>query len=115
MSIVRKIIKLSNIVIPGATMSPLLKRDWTMFMNKVDDIYLLFKERLLDMGIREGSVEMQYCYLSLLSLDKNQEAVILHVNPDSVSKIRFRVRQKLQISGENISINDYLIRICVFG
>lgn len=67
------------------------------------------------MGIREGSVEMQYCYLSLLSLDKNQEAVILHVNPDSVSKIRFRVRQKLQISGENISINDYLIRICVFG
>lgn len=115
LSIVRKIIKLSNIVIPGATMSPLLNRDWTMFMNKVDDIYLLFKERLLDMGIREGSVEMQYCYLSLLSLDKNQEAVILHVNPDSVSKIRFRVRQKLQISGENISINDYLIRICVFG
>lgn len=115
MSIVRKIIKLSNIVIPGATMSPLLKRDWTMFMNKVDDIYILFKERLLDMGIREGSVEMQYCYLSLLSLDKNQEAVILHINPDSVSKTRFRVRQKLQISGENISINDYLIRICVFG
>ena len=115
MSIVRKIIKLSNIVIPGATMSPLLKRDWTMFTNKVDDIYILFKERLLDMGIREGSVEMQYCYLSLLSLDKNQEAVILHVNPDSASKIRFRVRQKLQISGENISINDYLIRICVFG
>lgn len=115
MSIVRKIIKLSNIVIPGATMSPLSKRDWTMFMNKVDDIYLLFKERLLDMGIREDSVEMQYCYLSLLSLDKNQEAVILHINPDSVSKTRFRVRQKLQISGENISINDYLIRICVFG
>lgn len=105
--IVNKIIKLSRIITPGATKSPLTMKDWNTLMNKVDEVYFLFQEKLLNKGIRPESVEMRYCYLSLLLLDKNQEAVLLHINPESVSKLRFRVRQKLQISGEDISIYCY--------
>lgn len=105
--IVKKVIKLSQIVVPGATKSPLTMKDWKILMNKVDEIYFLFQEKLLSKGFKPESVEMRYCYLSLLLLDKNQEAVILHINPESVSKLRFRIRQKLQISGENISIYCY--------
>lgn len=82
-------------------------KDWKILMNKVDEIYFLFQEKLLSKGFKPESVEMRYCYLSLLLLDKNQEAVILHINPESVSKLRFRIRQKLQISGEDISIYCY--------
>lgn len=107
--IVKKITKLSQIVVPGATQSPLTLKDWHMLMGKIDDIYFLFNEKLLKRGIKEDSVEMQYCNLSLLLLDKTQEAIILHINPDSIYKLRFRVRQKLQISGEKGSIYQYLI------
>lgn len=107
-SIVKKIISLSQIIVPGATKSPLTNKDWRLLMNKVDEIYFLFSEKLLKQSFKEDSVEMHYCYLTLLQLDKAQESVILNINPESVSKLRFRVRKKLNIVGDETSIYEYL-------
>lgn len=109
--IAKKFIKLSQMVVPGATKSPVTLKDWQTLMNKVDDVYSMFKDNLLNRGFKEDSVEIQYCYLSLLVLDKYQESVILHINPSSVSKLRFRVRQKLQISADQVSIYEYLVML----
>lgn len=55
--------------------------------------------------------DMRYCYLSLLNLSTIEEAILLHINPTSVIKRRFRVRKKLGIIGEDISISDYLMKL----
>lgn len=107
--IVKKAIKLSQIVVPGASKSSFTMEDWRKLTGVVNNIYFLLNEKLETKGFKENTVEIHYCYLSFLQLEKNQEAVILHINPDSVSKLRFRVRQRLQISGEKTSIYEYLI------
>ncbi len=109
--IVKKIVKLSQVVVPGASKSPISVKDWHLLVNSVNNIYFLFNEKLEETGFKENTVEMYYCYLSLLKLDKNQEAVILHINPDSVSKLRVRVRQRLQISSTKTSICECLMDI----
>ena len=107
--VVKKIVKLSQVVVPGASKSPISVKDWHLLVNSVNNIYFLFNEKLEETGFKENTVEMYYCYLSLLKLDKNQEAVILHINPDSVSKLRVRVRQRLQISSTKTSICECLM------
>lgn len=107
--IVKKIVKLSQVVLPGSSRSPITVRDWQLLISNINNIYFLFYEKLEKKGFKENSSEMNYCYLSLLRLDKKQEAVLLHISPDSVSKLRFRVRQRLQISGEKISVYEYLL------
>lgn len=109
--VVKKIVKLSQVVVPGAIKSPVTAKDWHTLINSINNIYFLFQEKLEKKGFKENTVEMHYCYLSLLQLNKNQEAIILHINPDSVSKLRFRVRQKLQISGEKMSLYECLVKL----
>lgn len=112
--IVKKIVKLSQVIIPGSSKSPLTIKDWQVLVNNINNIYFLFNEILEKKGFKENTVEIRYCYLSLLQLNKNQESVILHINPDSVSKLRFRVRQRLQISGEKTSVYEFLMDMSLF-
>lgn len=109
--IVKKMVKLSQVIKPGVSGSPITVKDWNMLMSCINKLYFMLNEKLEKIGFKDNTVEMRYCYLSLLKLDKNQEAVILHINPDSVSKLRLRVRQRLQISGEKISVYDCLINM----
>lgn len=109
--VVKKIVKLSQVIKPGVSESPITVKDWHMLMSCINKIYFMLNDKLEKIGFKENTVEMHYCYLSFLKLDKNQEAVILHINPDSVSKLRLRVRQKLQISGRKISVYEYLINM----
>lgn len=105
--IFKKAIKLSKEIVPGRDKSPFLKRDWQSLYAKVDEVYPLLRSRLVDFGMTEG--EMDYCYLSFLMLDTNNESVLLNIMPDSVNKIRQRVRKKLDIVGENMDIRTCLL------
>ena len=111
LSIIRKIIKLANKNIPGAKQSPLSQDDWDELKNEIDKIYITIDDILRKKDLNMTVSDMRYCYLSLLNLSTIEEAILLHINPTSVIKRRFRVRKKLGIIGEDISISDYLMKL----
>ena len=54
--------------------------------------------------------EIEVCYLSFLKIGLNEEAILLNINPDSVSKRRFRTRQKLGLANNETSIYDFILK-----
>ena len=98
-AIAKKVIKLSQKVVPGATKSPLSEKDWQNIITQAD--------RLAAFNL--SAAELRYCYLSLLGLDSIGESILLHIQPDSVNKRRQRVRQRLGIIAKELDLCAYLI------
>ena len=101
-AIAKKVIKLSQKVVPGATKSPLSEKDW-----QVNEVYPFLADRLAAFNL--SAAELRYCYLSLLGLDSIGESILLHIQPDSVNKRRQRVRQRLGIIAKELDLCAYLI------
>lgn len=91
-AIAKKVIKLSQKVVPGATKSPLSEKDWQNIITQVNEVYPFLADRLAAFNL--SAAELRYCYLSLLGLDSIGESILLHIQPDSVNKRRQRVRPK---------------------
>ncbi|WP_103982919.1 tetratricopeptide repeat protein [Parabacteroides chinchillae] len=105
-SIGKKILKLSKGVCPGKDKSPLTEKDWQAIFSIVDEIYPSVKDHLSNVNITDS--ERNYSYLSIFRLDTNGEAILLHINPESVSKRRQRVRRALGIIGQNLDLCTFL-------
>lgn len=93
-AIAKKVIKLSQKVVPGATKSPLSEKDWQNIITQVNEVYPFLADRLAAFNL--SAAELRYCYLSLLGLD-------------SVNKRRQRVRQRLGIIAKELDLCAYLI------
>ena len=106
-AIAKKVIKLSQKVVPGATKSPLSEKDWQNIITQVNEVYPFLADRLAAFNL--SAAELRYCYLSLLGLDSIGESILLHIQPDSVNKRRQRVRQRLGIIAKEIDLCAYLI------
>lgn len=106
-AIAKKVIKLSQKVVPGATKSPLSEKDWQNIITQVNEVYPFLADRLAAFNL--SAAELRYCYLSLLGLDSIGESILLHIQPDSVNKRRQRVRQKLGIIAKELDLCAYLI------
>ena len=106
-AIAKKVIKLSQKVVPGATKSPLSERDWQNIITQVNEVYAFLADRLAAFNL--SAAELRYCYLSLLGLDSIGESILLHIQPDSVNKRRQRVRQRLGIIAKELDLCAYLI------
>ena len=106
-AIAKKVIKLSQKVVPGATKSPLSEKDWQNMITQVDEVYPFLADRLAAFNL--SAAELRYCYLSLLGLDSIGESILLHIQPDSVNKRRQRVRQRLGIIAKELDLCAYLI------
>ena len=106
-AIAKKVIKLSQKVVPGATKSPLSEKDWQNIITKVNEVYPFLADRLAAFNL--SAAELRYCYLSLLGLDSIGESILLHIQPDSVNKRRQRVRQRLGIIAKELDLCAYLI------
>ena len=106
-AIAKKVIKLSQKVVPGATKSPLSEKDWQNIITQVNEVYPFLADRLAAFNL--SAAELRYCYLSLLGLDSIGESILLHIQPDSVSKRRQRVRQRLGIIAKELDLCAYLI------
>lgn len=109
-TIAKKLIKLSQKVVPGNTEPLLTEKDWKAIISKVNEIYPAFEEMLSQFTLT--LMEMRYCYLCLLRFDTVGEAILLSIQPDSVNKRRQRVRQKLGITGKDLDLRSYLISLC---
>lgn len=106
-AIAKKVIKLSQKVVPGATKSPLSEKDWQNMITQVNEVYPFLADRLAVFNL--SAAELRYCYLSLLGLDSIGESILLHIQPDSVNKRRQRVRQRLGIIAKELDLCAYLI------
>ena len=106
-AISKKVIKLSQKVVPGATKSPLSEKDWQNIITQVNEVYPFLADRLAAFNL--SAAELRYCYLSLLGLDSIGESILLHIQPDSVNKRRQRVRQRLGIIAKELDLCAYLI------
>ena len=106
-AIAKKVIKLSQKVVPGATKSPLSEKDWQNIITQVNEVYPFLADRLAAFNL--SAAELRYCYLSLLGLDSIGESILLHIQPDSVNKRRQRVRQSLVIIPKELDLCAYLI------
>lgn len=106
-AIAKKVIKLSQKVVPGATKSPLSEKDWQNIITQVNEVYPFLADRLAAFNL--SAAELRYCYLSLLGLDSIGEFILLHIQPDSVNKRRQRVRQRLGIIAKELDLCAYLI------
>ena len=107
-AIAKKVIKLSQKVVPGATKSPLSEKDWQNIITQVNEVYPFLADRLAAFNLLSAA-ELRYCYLSLLGLDSIGESILLHIQPDSVNKRRQRVRQRLGIIAKELDLCAYLI------
>jgi tetratricopeptide (TPR) repeat protein len=106
-AIAKKVIKLSQKVVPGVTKSPLSEKDWQNIITQVNEVYPFLADRLAAFNL--SAAELRYCYLSLLGLDSIGESILLHIQPDSVNKRRQRVRQRLGIIAKELDLCAYLI------
>lgn len=106
-AIAKKVIKLSQKVVPGAIKSPLSEKDWQNIITQVNEVYPFLADRLAAFNL--SAAELRYCYLSLLGLDSIGESILLHIQPDSVNKRRQRVRQRLGIIAKELDLCAYLI------
>lgn len=106
-AIAKKVIKLSQKVVQGATKSPLSEKDWQNIITQVNEVYPFLADRLAAFNL--SAAELRYCYLSLLGLDSIGESILLHIQPDSVNKRRQRVRQRLGIIAKELDLCAYLI------
>ena len=101
-AIVKKIMKLSTKIVAGNKESLLTNRDWRSFMDLINQTYRSFDKFISDNPYGLTPVEIQYCYLTFLKLDISSEAVLLNINPESISKRRLRIRQKLGFVGSEV-------------
>lgn len=108
-AIVKKVIKLSQTVIPGANKSPMSGKDWEMLINKINEIYPSFSYNLESKIDGFTPMFLNLSCTSLLELDTNQIANLLHITPYTVNRYRTNLRKKLGIIGEKKDIHDYLI------
>lgn len=105
--IAKKIYRLSSKVIPGNTQPLLTGKDWNTIVKTIDDIYLSFSNKLLNLNYNLTPTEIEDCYLTFFELDTTAQAILLGIAPYSVSKRRQRLRHKLNINNQNIELGEY--------
>lgn len=106
-AIAKKVIKLSQKVIPGVTKPLLSEKDWQNMIEQANDVYPFLADRLAAFNL--SAAELRCCYLSLFGLDSVGESILLNIQQDSVNKRRQRVRQRLGIIAKEPDLCAYLI------
>lgn len=108
-SITKKVIKLSQNVIAGYNKPLLSNKDWDSIKNLINNIYPSIDDFLNSDKYGFTDSEIKYCYLSFFELDIRSESILLNITTESVTKRRYRIRQKLNIVGEEGSFYAYFM------
>lgn len=110
-SITKRIKKLCKNVIPNKEQT-LTTKDWNSLNALINMLYpnvdLFMKKNPCNLT----DTEKKICSLSFLQLEIKAEAILLNINPDSVSKYRLRTRQKLNLTNQDRSIYNFLLTSC---
>lgn len=75
--IVKKLVKLSQVITPGTSKSPITAKDWHMLVSSTI-IYISCSVKIVKRKVLKKILLKCTIVISLLQLDKNQESVFLH-------------------------------------
>ena len=107
----KELTKLGNQNIPGNDESLITEEQWEAITNEITTIYPELYNYIYSLGPNLPEEDFQYCCLYLFGFDTNTEAILLNIAPNSVSKKRSRLKQKLNITfPANSSLYEYLIK-----
>lgn len=107
----KELTKLGNQNIPGNDESLITEKQWKAITNEITTIYPELYNYIYSLGPNLPEEDFQYCCLYLFGFDTNTEAILLNIAPNSVSKKRSRLKQKLNITfPANSSLYEYLIK-----
>lgn len=107
----KELTKLGNQNIPGNDESLITEEQWKAITNEITTIYPELYNYIYSLGPNLPEEDFQYCCLYLFGFDTNTEAILLNIAPNSVSKKRSRLKQKLNITfPADSSLYEYLIK-----
>lgn len=105
----KKIADLAQKFIPNNKEALIDEKLYKAMEKDIRSIYPKYKALILEFYPEISISEWQYCCLLIYGLDNKSESRLLCVAPQSVRTRRLRLRKKLSIELEDMSIYEYLI------
>jgi len=84
-----------------------LDKDWQQFEIYLNDLHAGFYSNLKAKHPNLTKTELRVCSLSKLRYSLKESAQTLSISPDSVKSARYRVKKKLELTGEQ-DLSDFL-------
>lgn len=85
----------------------IIESNWKNYLISFEKLHPTFYATLEQSNISLTASEKRLCAFIFQNLTINQIAAIVHVNPNSVEKSRFRLRKKLALNKEQ-NLNNYI-------
>lgn len=105
----KKINDLTQKYIPNNQEALIDEKFYKLMEKDIRNIYPKYKALILNLYPEISVSEWQYCCLLIFGLDNKSESRLLCISPQSVRTRRLRLRKKLGIELEDMSIYQYLI------
>lgn len=88
----------------------ILNRDdeWELFMKKFVDVYPGFLQRIKEKYPLLTDKDLDFCALIKLNLSNKEIATLLNISHQSVITKKYRLRKKIDISGEDTSLEEWM-------
>lgn len=84
---------------------------WKAFEDRFREVHKDFYRNLMDRFPNLSENEKKLCAFIRLNMNTKEIAAITHQNPNSIEVARTRLRKKLNISNEEISLNHFLTTV----
>ena len=107
--IYRTLVKLIKMFTPDS--QSLSDANWKDIHATVDAAFESFYRNLHQTYPDVSEKEIDYCYLQFFNFKIKEESILLSITPDSVKKLRIRIRQHLGIVGEKQDLRELLLSL----
>lgn len=81
--------------------------DWNNFKNMFEQVHIDFFDNIKNLDLNLSESELRVCAFIKINLQNKEIAKIMHINPESVLKSRYRIRKKLNLDKEE-SLDDFI-------
>lgn len=106
----KELVKMANQNSPQNKQPLLTENHWKKIVDEITTVYPYFYSYVYELCPALTEADFEYCCLIMYGFDTNEEATLLNITPNSASKKRLRLRQKLNLAlPENSSLYEYLI------
>lgn len=106
----KELMKMANQNKPQNKQPLLTKNHWKKISDEMTTVYPNLYSYIYQLCPDLPETDFEYCCLIMYGFDTNKEAALLNITPNSASKKRLRLRQKLNLAlPENSSLYEYLI------
>ncbi len=83
---------------------------WENLKAHFEEVHPTLFAKLYEVCPDLSATDLRYCAYQKMGLSKKEIATLLHLDPESVRKHQYRIKQKLKLD-ENTSFTDFILRI----